>query len=149
MWSSLGNPQVRRGFSSIDDAARRDHNVSPPSPRSFCLFVFSSSSSVPFRSFFALSICIHRFLLPSFARRIRGGVPLRSGAHLGATAILRQAEWELGGYGLSSPWSPSSLAGFVGVSGVYAPDDRQLVEHFNRKGLYREGKDWVEWARGW
>lgn len=63
---------------------------------------------------------------------------LRPGAHLGATAILRQAEWELGGYGLSSPWSPASLAGFVGISGVYAPDDRRLVEHFNSKGLHRE-----------
>lgn len=36
-----------------------------------------------------------------------------AGAHLAATAILRQVEWELGGYGLSSPWSPASLAGFV------------------------------------
>jgi prenylcysteine alpha-carboxyl methylesterase len=74
-----------------------------------------------------------------------GGDPKRvvvigqsAGAHLGATAILRQAEWELGGYGLSSPWSPASLAGFVGVSGVYAPDDRRLIEHFDKKGLYRE-----------
>lgn len=74
-----------------------------------------------------------------------GGDPKRvfvvgqsAGAHLGATAILRQAEWELGGYGFTSPWSPSSLAGFVGISGVYAPDNRRLVEHFNSKGLYRE-----------
>uniref|UniRef100_A0A7S0X509 Peptidase S9 prolyl oligopeptidase catalytic domain-containing protein n=1 Tax=Mantoniella antarctica TaxID=81844 RepID=A0A7S0X509_9CHLO len=53
-------------------------------------------------------------------------------------ALLRQAEWELGGYGGSSPWSPAALAGFVGISGVYAPDDRRLVEHFDKKGLYRE-----------
>lgn len=30
------------------------------------------------------------------------------------------------------------MAGFVGVSGVYAPDDWRLVEHFHSKGLYRE-----------
>jgi prenylcysteine alpha-carboxyl methylesterase len=69
-----------------------------------------------------------------------GGDPKRvvvvgqsAGAHLGATAILRQAEWELGGYGLSSPWSPAHLAGFVGISGVYAPEDRSLIHHFNGK----------------
>lgn len=74
-----------------------------------------------------------------------GGDPRRivvvgqsAGAHLSATAILRQAEWELSGYGLASAWSPSSLAGFVGVSGVYSPDDQSLVDHFHRRGLHRE-----------
>jgi prenylcysteine alpha-carboxyl methylesterase len=61
-----------------------------------------------------------------------------AGAHLSATAILRQAEWELSGYGLASAWSPSSLAGFVGVSGVYNPDDQGLVNHFHRRGLHKE-----------
>ena len=74
-----------------------------------------------------------------------GGDPARvvvvgqsAGAHLSATAILRQAEWELSGYGLASAWSPSSLAGFVGVSGVYNPDDQGLVNHFHRRGLHKE-----------
>ena len=75
-----------------------------------------------------------------------GGDPSRvfvvgqsAGAHLAATAMLRQSEWERGDLRRgSSPWSPKSLAGFVGISGVYAPDDGKLVEHFNTKGLYRE-----------
>jgi len=68
-----------------------------------------------------------------------------AGAHLASSAILRQAEYEtsLGGsvidYGTAvARWSPRDLAGFVGISGVYAPDDRALAEHFNRKGLHKE-----------
>jgi prenylcysteine alpha-carboxyl methylesterase len=74
-----------------------------------------------------------------------------AGAHLAAVALLRQTEWqrsEYPGYGTASSssvgapapgaWSPKQLAGFVGVSGVYSPDDPSLVEHFDRKGLYRE-----------
>ena len=73
-----------------------------------------------------------------------------AGAHLAAVALLRQTEWqrsEFPGYGAASShfqntaagaWSPKHLAGFVGVSGVYSPDDPSLVEHFDRKGLYRE-----------
>ena len=73
-----------------------------------------------------------------------------AGARLAAVALLRQTEWqrsEFPGYGAASShfqntaagaWSPKHLAGFVGVSGVYSPDDPSLVEHFDRKGLYRE-----------
>ena len=75
-----------------------------------------------------------------------------AGAHLAALALLRQTEWQRSeyssGYGAASSssvgapapgaWSPKQLAGFVGVSGVYSPDDPSLVEHFDRKGLYRE-----------
>jgi len=79
-----------------------------------------------------------------------------AGAHLAALALLRQTEWQRSeyssGYGAASSssvgasgfetaagaWSSKHLAGFVGVSGVYSPDDPSLVEHFDRKGLYRE-----------
>ena len=58
-----------------------------------------------------------------------------AGAHLAATAILRQTEWLLA----RSPntWSPASISKFIGISGVYAPDDAQLIEHFHRQGLYK------------
>lgn len=57
-----------------------------------------------------------------------------AGAHLAATAILRQTEWLA-----RSPntWSPGSISKFIGISGVYAPDDPQLIEHFHRQGLYK------------
>ena len=79
-----------------------------------------------------------------------------AGAHLAALALLRQTEWQRSeyssGYGAASSssvgasgfetaagaWSSKHFAGFVGVSGVYSPDDPSLVEHFDRKGLYRE-----------
>lgn len=78
-----------------------------------------------------------------------------AGAHLAAIALLRQTEWQRSafpGYGrpacsssvggsvdaAAGSWSPKHLAGFVGVSGVYSPDDPSLVEHFDRKGLYKE-----------
>ena len=78
-----------------------------------------------------------------------------AGAHLAAVALLRQTEWQRSafpGYGrpacsssvggsvdaAAGSWSPKHLAGFVGVSGVYSPDDPSLVEHFDRKGLYKE-----------
>jgi prenylcysteine alpha-carboxyl methylesterase len=45
----------------------------------------------------------------------------------------------LSGYSISRrDWSPKSLAGFVGVSGVYSPDDSGLIRHFHEKGLYKE-----------
>lgn len=34
-------------------------------------------------------------------------------------------------------WPLSRIAGFVGVSGVYTPDDPQLLLHFERQGLSR------------
>ena len=97
-----------------------------------------------------LVACLGAGGLGAFAREIYRGVVgnpasdrvvvvgQSAGAHLSATAILRQAEWELSGYGLASAWSPSSLAGFVGVSGVYNPDDQGLVNHFHRRGLHKE-----------
>jgi len=62
-----------------------------------------------------------------------------AGAHLSALAILRQAEWEAsGGTWSEAPWPVSRLHAFIGVSGVYEPDNRDFVEHMNAKGLYRE-----------
>lgn len=57
-----------------------------------------------------------------------------AGAHLAATAIIRQSEWVA-----RSPniWSPGSISKFIGISGVYAPDDAALIEHFHRQGLYK------------
>ena len=73
-----------------------------------------------------------------------------------ALALLRQTEWQRSEYSsrcgaassssvgasgfetAAGAWSSKHFAGFVGVSGVYSPDDPSLVEHFDRKGLYRE-----------
>ena len=73
-----------------------------------------------------------------------GGDPTRvfvvgqsAGAHLSACAVLRQSEWARDGVE-NAEWRPSQIAGFAGISGVYAPDDPRLIEHFHAKGLYRE-----------
>ncbi len=64
-----------------------------------------------------------------------------AGAHLTALALLRQTEWQRSGYrglGGVNDWSCKNLAGFVGVSGVYGVDDQTLINHFDKKGLYKE-----------
>lgn len=67
-----------------------------------------------------------------------------AGAHLCALALLQQAERERAGGPPESGedqalrWPVSGLAGFVGVSGVYTPDDDALLDHFQAKGLYKE-----------
>ena len=64
-----------------------------------------------------------------------------AGAHISATALLRQTEWasrsQLGG-AVTAPrsWSPA-ISKFIGISGVYAPDDEALIEHVHRQGLYK------------
>ena len=65
-----------------------------------------------------------------------------AGAHIAATALLRQTEWVSqanDNSGMSSSlWSPASISRFIGISGVYAPDDEALVEHVHRQGLYKQ-----------
>lgn len=74
-----------------------------------------------------------------------GGDPTRisivgqsAGAHLGALALTRQAEWEATRQPGVSPWPLSAVYSFVGISGVYTPEDKALIEHMNEKGLYKE-----------
>jgi len=59
-----------------------------------------------------------------------------AGAHIAATALLRQAGWAMR-VGSPNGWSPGAISRFIGISGVYAPDDDALVEHVHRQGLYK------------
>ena len=65
-----------------------------------------------------------------------------AGAHISATALLRQTEWTSrsqrdGGVAAPCSWSPAAISKFIGISGVYAPDDEALIEHVHRQGLYK------------
>ncbi len=64
-----------------------------------------------------------------------------AGAHIAATCLLRQIEWVTRADRLEravpNAWSPAAISRFIGISGVYAPDDAALIEHFHRQGLYK------------
>lgn len=65
-----------------------------------------------------------------------------AGAHIAATCLLRQIEWVARAErreqrAVPNAWSPAAVSKFIGISGVYAPDDAALIEHVHRQGLYK------------
>ena len=60
-----------------------------------------------------------------------------AGAHIAATCLLRQAGWAQSKAHFPNGWSPGAISRFIGISGLYAPDDEALVEHVHRQGLYK------------